>query len=474
KVRLLLHVGVDLVRLVRDRLPDRSRVLARRRHLELRALHLCGDRLVRVRDDAEVADLVEHVLEALRLQHEIDRPRVGLLVDRHEPVVEPRQRERVLVAEIVVAQRLELVQAGERVQAPLMEREMGAQRREPRRDAADLALERLDLRCQAADLGVQVRLLRARGGDLRLDGSELRVEARLLLAEIVAAERRSAHEGESQDEKDHDASGHRKRGSSGRSASLPCDELYAAGRRESSSGGGYGSGTGAGVGGSPSSGGGYGSGRTTIVRSTDRRTRRMRSSARASRSSSLGWSAASARSSSANRCLAASAASASSLWSASPRRRRAARRSDSITDRAPRTRCASARALDRARASSSLELAQDRAPDAAWDDARVNVESGRRRATSRNPAARNAVRPSRMRPKGHLPTAKRATAIANDRAPRPSRSIGEGTPNQRGSARASETGTGPVSSGGSWTRLVWSAWSGDPGMPGFCPRLERT
>src|SRR5439155_25748887 len=102
------------------------------------------------------------------------------------------------------------------------------------------------------------------------------------------------------------------------------------------------------------------------------------------------------------------------------------------TDRAPLTRCASATALDRARASSTLELAHERAPEAACDDARVNVESGRRRATSRNPAARNAVRPSRMSPKGQLPTAKSARAIANDRTARPSRSSGGGTPDQRG------------------------------------------
>ena len=123
--------------------------------------------------------------------------------------------------QVVISGGLDLVQAVERVEAMLMEREVGAQRRELRRDASDPGLERLDLRGQAADLRVQVRFLRARGGDLRLHGGELRVEARLLLPEIVPAEGGSSHEGESEDEKDRDASSHRKRGSSGRVASLP-------------------------------------------------------------------------------------------------------------------------------------------------------------------------------------------------------------------------------------------------------------
>ena len=84
-----------------------------------------------------------------------------------------------------------------------------------------------------------MRLAAARGRDLGLHRGELRVEARLLLAEVVSTERRRRHEGEAEDEEDHAASGHR-RNLVRRDAGRPCPRygLYAAGRRESSSGGG--------------------------------------------------------------------------------------------------------------------------------------------------------------------------------------------------------------------------------------------
>ena len=49
-----------------------------------------------------------------------------------------------------------------------MEREVGLERREPRRHVADLVLERVDLRRQAADLRAEARLLRLRARDLRV------------------------------------------------------------------------------------------------------------------------------------------------------------------------------------------------------------------------------------------------------------------------------------------------------------------
>src|SRR5581483_12365793 len=94
-----------------------------------------------------------------------------------------------------------------------------------------------------------------------LHGCELRVEARLLLPEVVSAERRSRDERESEYEEDDEASGHRhESGSSGRSASLPARGTLRCGAAGVRAPLGMGSGTGAGTGGSPSSGGGYGSG----------------------------------------------------------------------------------------------------------------------------------------------------------------------------------------------------------------------
>ena len=97
--------------------------------------------------------------------------------------------------------------------------------------------------------------------------------------------------------------------------------------------------------------------------------------------------------------------------------------------------------------------------------------------------------------------AKSATATTADAAASESRSTGGVTPNQCGSACENETGTGPVSSGGTSTRSVVptgsstelphsgqkrappgrlapqlaqvSAAGADTLMPGFCPRLER-
>src|SRR5579859_5019754 len=81
EVRLLLHARVDRALLLLHALPRLRRLDSRNLDLPLRGRDLGGDALVLRGDRAEVVDLVEHVLEALRRQQQIDRRRRALLVD---------------------------------------------------------------------------------------------------------------------------------------------------------------------------------------------------------------------------------------------------------------------------------------------------------------------------------------------------------------------------------------------------------
>jgi hypothetical protein len=87
--RLLLHARPDCARLVRHAVAHDGGLRAGGLHLLLRSRNRVGDVLVLVRDRAEVVQLVEHILEALRGQQHVDRRRIVLLVDRDEPPVQP-------------------------------------------------------------------------------------------------------------------------------------------------------------------------------------------------------------------------------------------------------------------------------------------------------------------------------------------------------------------------------------------------
>ena len=115
--RHLLEARVDDVRLVADALAHLHRPLARDDDVVLRSRDLRGDLLVLVRDEPEVVELVDDVLEALRLQHELERARVRLLVDRDEPACEPCCDERVLVLQEPHSRRLDAIERIERVEA---------------------------------------------------------------------------------------------------------------------------------------------------------------------------------------------------------------------------------------------------------------------------------------------------------------------------------------------------------------------
>ena len=377
-----------------------------------------------------------------------------------------------------------------------MEREVGLQRREPRRDVADLMLERVDLRRQAADLRAEVRLLRLRARDLRV---QLRRASRRPAAfwspRLSPAKRRRS------DERAYEREQEQRRASpSPRRRFLRRPRSAARSLRRLRRG--------------------------RLVR---RRIRLRDDAGWADRLAGGG----SARSEH-HRLLYRKSASESALARASARRARrgapASRASSSVEPRADRRlgRRVAARARPRrgrcsARAPLGLEQ-QERscgcaAPRPPRPGARAAspTTSARARARRRTRGSRRRVgtparrleergeraarrAPSRISPNGQWPVAKRTIAKTNATTATPSRSCGGATPNQCGSLRCSDTGTGPVSFGGTCSRTVEpastcaphagqnralagspapqfgqvSAATGDALMPRFCPRLERT
>src|SRR5207253_9577512 len=87
-------------------------------------------------------------------------------------------------------------------------------------------------------------------------------------------------------------------------------------------------------------------------------------------------------------------------------------------------------------------------------DIRVTAVSGLRRATSRKPVKTRIDTPTRISPTGQSPAAKSTAATANPATVRTKSTIGGVTPNQRGCVAVYETGTGPVSLGGTSSRTV--------------------
>ena len=118
----------------------------------LRNAYLRSHRLVLRRNQAEVAELVDHVGKAPRSEEHVDGRRLVLLVDLDEPEVEPLDGESVLVPEVAEADRLQLVELVQLVEAPLVQREVRLERSKLCGHVADAVLERVDLRRQAADL----------------------------------------------------------------------------------------------------------------------------------------------------------------------------------------------------------------------------------------------------------------------------------------------------------------------------------
>src|ERR1700704_3538242 len=154
--------------------------------------------------------------------------------------------------------RLQREEGVERVEALLVQCQVRLERLEPQGDVAHLRLERPDLRGVLGDLVAERPLLPLVLGQTCLDGRELRVDL-VLLRDVVAQRRRRNEEQNDECERQPPHSGRFAAGtaySCGRLGGVP------------SSGGGYGSGTGAGIGGVPSSGGGAGSdGRSGISNS---------------------------------------------------------------------------------------------------------------------------------------------------------------------------------------------------------------
>ena len=146
RVALLLRPHGDDLRLGVHARADLLRALTGDVDLVARAGDRRGDALVLPRDRLEVVNLVEHVLERLRLEDHLDERGIARLVDVDHAQVELAQDACVLTSQEVEALGLEVEQLVEPVEPPLVQRKILFENRELLRDVADLALERADLR----------------------------------------------------------------------------------------------------------------------------------------------------------------------------------------------------------------------------------------------------------------------------------------------------------------------------------------
>ena len=181
-----------------------ARALAEGVHVELRALDLGDEPLVLPADVAQELELVEHVSEARRLEH--DAERLGGLgdVDLDDPPVEALRRDLVLAAKVDEPRRLKVEELVEPVEAALLQREHGLELVEPRLGGADLVLERADLLGDRLDLRAEHALALAGAIDLGFEVVDPGVDDFLALPDVLTGRRprggeKSARHGEGND-----------------------------------------------------------------------------------------------------------------------------------------------------------------------------------------------------------------------------------------------------------------------------------
>ena len=135
----------DDPRRLRD-LPARlPRRVPRLLHLQLRLLDLAGDLVVLPADRAQELELVEHVGEVARLEHDRQRRRALGGVDLDEPLAQARHGLPVLALEEDELARLELVELVQAVEPPLVQRKHGLELAEAGGRRVNVVLERVDL-----------------------------------------------------------------------------------------------------------------------------------------------------------------------------------------------------------------------------------------------------------------------------------------------------------------------------------------
>ena len=226
-------------------------------HLQLGDLDLGRDPLVLRADVVQELELVEQVGEAPRLEH--DRQRGGRVggVDVDEPLVQALHRGPVLALEEDELARLDAVELVQPVELALVEREHVLELVEPRGRAVDVVLERADLGGDDRDLGGEHALALAGRLDLLLEHVDAAVDDLLPLPDpFLPGGRRDHQEETGQRKAGEQAYAHPWVVSSGGRPSLPGRPASSLAAILPNSYCGPGSGTIAGVGGSPSSGGG--------------------------------------------------------------------------------------------------------------------------------------------------------------------------------------------------------------------------
>ena len=175
-------------------------------HLRLRRRHLLRDPPVLVADLVHVLHLVERVLHVARAEEDVERRGRVRLVDVDEATLERRDRRPVLLLEEGVALRLEREERVQRVETPLVQREVGLERLQAERDVADSSLQRADPRGEVGDLVAQCLLVSLLLRQPTLQARDLSVDL-VLLRHVVAERRRRDDEQDEECERESPHSG---------------------------------------------------------------------------------------------------------------------------------------------------------------------------------------------------------------------------------------------------------------------------